>query len=88
MTLPNGGMGWSVVCDSGISWSYSITFCVLEFKGPLTCEVNTCFLIKKNSVEGRYQKDTLCTHIKGSTQTISSIESGHSLSKEFVLSPF
>ena len=24
-TLPRGAMGWSVVCDCGISWSYSLT---------------------------------------------------------------
>ena len=27
-TLPHGAMGWSVVCDCGISWSYSLTFCM------------------------------------------------------------
>ena len=26
LTLHHGDKGWSVVCDCGISWSYSITF--------------------------------------------------------------
>ena len=26
LTLPRGVMGWSVVCDYGISWLYSLTF--------------------------------------------------------------
>ena len=26
LTHPRGAMGWSVVCDCGISWSYSLTF--------------------------------------------------------------
>ena len=25
-TPPRGATGWSVVCDCGISWSYSLTF--------------------------------------------------------------
>ena len=25
LPLPNGAVGWSVVCDCGISWSYSFT---------------------------------------------------------------
>ena len=24
MSLPDGAVGWSVVCDCGISWSYSL----------------------------------------------------------------
>ena len=24
MALPHGAMGWSAVCDCGISWSYSL----------------------------------------------------------------
>ena len=31
LTLPRGVMGWSEVCDCGISWSYSLTFfCIIE----------------------------------------------------------
>ena len=30
VALPHGAMGWSEVCDCGISRSYSLTFCVLE----------------------------------------------------------
>ena len=26
VSLPHGTMGWSTVCDCGISWSYSRTF--------------------------------------------------------------
>ena len=26
VTLPHGTVGWSAVCDCGISWSYSLTF--------------------------------------------------------------
>ena len=26
VVLPHGAMGWSVVCDCGISWSYSLRF--------------------------------------------------------------
>ena len=26
LTFPRGAMGWPVICDFGISWSYSITF--------------------------------------------------------------
>ena len=31
LTIPHGAMGWSVVCESGIYWSYSllITLAVL-----------------------------------------------------------
>ena len=25
VSLPHGAVGWSVVCDCGISWSYSLT---------------------------------------------------------------
>ena len=28
VALPRGAVGWSEVCDCGISWSYSLTFCV------------------------------------------------------------
>ena len=27
VSLPHGAMGWSVVCDCGISWSYSLFSC-------------------------------------------------------------
>ena len=27
VALPHGAVGWSAVCDCGISWSYSLTFC-------------------------------------------------------------
>ena len=31
MPLPRGAMGWSVICDCGISWSYSlILYCILR----------------------------------------------------------
>ena len=26
VSLPHGALGWSAVCDCGISWSYSLTF--------------------------------------------------------------
>ena len=26
VSLPRGAVGWSVVCDSDICWSYSLTF--------------------------------------------------------------
>ena len=26
VALPHGAVGWSAVCDCGISWSYSLTF--------------------------------------------------------------
>ena len=26
VALPRGSVGWSAVCDCGISWSYSLTF--------------------------------------------------------------
>ena len=26
LTFPHGAKGWSVVCDCGISWLYSVTF--------------------------------------------------------------
>ena len=29
IALPHGTVGWSVVCDCGISLSYSLTFCFL-----------------------------------------------------------
>ena len=29
MTLPHYAVGWSAVCDCGISWSYSLTFLIL-----------------------------------------------------------
>ena len=25
VSLPHGAVGWSAVCDCGISWSYSLT---------------------------------------------------------------
>ena len=25
VALPHGAMGWSAVCDCGVSWSYSLT---------------------------------------------------------------
>ena len=28
--LSHGAVGWSTVCDCGISWSYSLTFCAIE----------------------------------------------------------
>ena len=28
MALPHGTVGWSAVCDCGISRSYSLTFCI------------------------------------------------------------
>ena len=30
LTLPHGAIGWSVVCECGISWLYSITFLWLD----------------------------------------------------------
>ena len=27
VALPHGAVGWSAVCNCGISWSYSLTFC-------------------------------------------------------------
>ena len=27
MSLPHAAVGWSAVCDCGISWSYSLVFC-------------------------------------------------------------
>ena len=27
VAIPHGAVGWSVVCDCGIFWSYSLTFC-------------------------------------------------------------
>ena len=30
VSLPRGAMGWPVVCDCGISWSNSLTFCVVN----------------------------------------------------------
>ena len=29
MALHYGAMGWSAVCDCGISWSYSLTFALV-----------------------------------------------------------
>ena len=26
VAVPHGAVGWSAVCDCGISWSYSLTF--------------------------------------------------------------
>ena len=26
VSFPRGALGWSAVCDCGISWSYSLTF--------------------------------------------------------------
>ena len=34
VTLPHGAVGWSAVCECGISWSYSLTFYIYnEQKG-------------------------------------------------------
>ena len=48
VSLPHGAVGWSVVCDCGISWSYSLTF------GPLSslaaeegCHVGVFFFLLK-----------------------------------------
>ena len=48
VALPHGASGWSAVCDCGISWSYSLTFCGhLLGKGwplgSLVCDVFLCF---------------------------------------------
>ena len=45
-------MGWSVLCDCGISWSYSLTFFIYHVVGIMQCEsfycsdlsFRTCFL--------------------------------------------
>ena len=29
VALLRGAVGWSAKCDCGISWSYSLSFCVL-----------------------------------------------------------
>ena len=30
VALPHGAVGWSVVCDCGISWSYSHAFLCMD----------------------------------------------------------
>ena len=32
VALPHGAVGWSAVCDCGISWSYSLTFWKLPWR--------------------------------------------------------
>ena len=32
LALPRDAVGWSVVCDCGIAWSYSLTFAHVYFK--------------------------------------------------------
>ena len=32
LPLPRAAVGWSVVCDCGISWSYSLTFRLMDEK--------------------------------------------------------
>ena len=31
VTFPHGAVGWSAVCNCGISWSYSLAFLVCAF---------------------------------------------------------
>ena len=38
MSFPHGAVGWSALCDSGISWSYS-----LFDRGSSIPEFNFCF---------------------------------------------
>ena len=38
MTLPRDSVSLSAVCDCGVSWPYSLTFCTSDFKFYLVCE--------------------------------------------------
>ena len=42
VALPRDSMGWSVVCDSGISWSYSLTFVLHKMLQNLA-SYNACY---------------------------------------------
>ena len=43
LPLPGGAVCWSAVCDSGISWSYSLTFKTYIFCTVLYCKNNITF---------------------------------------------
>ena len=33
VSLPHGAVGWSAVCECGISWSYLLTCCISDSSG-------------------------------------------------------
>ena len=67
MALPRGVLGWSVVCDCGISWSYTHFLNFVEFlcyQVPLFAPVNIyigetqiksmCRVVRVSSYKVRY----------------------------------
>ena len=58
VALPYGAVGWSAVCDCGVSWSYSLTFCHYPFVPNYSQIViimvsDKKFLDKENNLEVR-----------------------------------
>ena len=47
--LPHVVVGWSAVCDCGISWSYSLIFWVIELR--LKASVNNSSVIKDHTIK-------------------------------------
>ena len=45
LPLPHGTMGWSVVCDHGISCSYSLTFWHMQNNTVMSHLTNTLYLL-------------------------------------------
>ena len=37
MFLPHDAVSWSAVCDCGLSWLYSITFCLVRQTNSFIC---------------------------------------------------
>ena len=54
VSLPRGAMGWSAVCDCGISWSYSLFVYLLHpmFQDAFVTK-QTCFNIPQSTEQNR-----------------------------------
>ena len=59
VALPHGAVGWSAVCDCGISWSYALTFCTTRLSIGFLKFLNTprCNFIRTyHECEGAIEK--------------------------------
>ena len=54
VALPQGAVGWSAVCDCGISWSYSLTFWLSNCQGQ-HCSFYPCN-IQRRAMEVFFQR--------------------------------
>ena len=63
MALPHVAVGWSAVCDCGISWSYSLIFYIAPnvqlYLGYVLAPLTRCFPVQLVIITLRKREDEL-----------------------------